>query len=420
MSPQNKKTDKNQIPAISKSKYEFNMAEFPFSLISSNRLDRSKITSIIYEDTINGKNGQIIPRKWEVSPVVSHGFGSTQMISLVFELMQICKEQEFASPIIRFESLYNLLKRMGLKNESTTYKRLRHDLEALVGLTFNAKNAFWDNEKKAYVDMMGHFFDSVKFYHRESGGEQGPLPFSYIKISEQLWGSIKANALMTLNVNSAFFHSLTPTEQRLGLYLAKMLYSAPEHKRDVILLGKQLPVLGKEYKTIKNQITRASQGLIKKGFPYLASYRYEKNSSGNGENIFFIRANNPIQSEDRKNGQELQPSDLLRIQHDEKKETDRFTNSDRFVGGGASFPLEEKFEGYGLTEDILKVCGDPKSRRAYSIIASKLPTETIYLILSEIRQEYPGTFRGSRGSMFIVKAKQEASRLDIDLGFNLS
>ncbi len=403
---QNKKNiakDQPTTTLISKSKYEFNMAEFPFCLISSNRFGKTEINSIAYEDTITGKDGAIIPRKWEIYPSRKDGWGSSQTIGLVTELMKICKEEEFVSPVVRFGSISNLIKRMGLSDGTKIYKRIRGDLDALVGYTFKAKNAFWDNEKKAYVDMTGHFFESVYYYHRESGGQE-PLPFANIKISEQIWGSIKANALITIDTGDVSFHSFTPTEQRLALYLTKMLHAFVEHRRDVALLGKQLPLLGKSYKTIKTQITRGCDGLIKKGFPLLASFRYERNATGRGENIIF-----------RKNVGVLPPNETIKgvpasIQR----------GIDLLAKQYSHITSDEEARVYCLTEDILKVCGDGQSQRAYSIIASKLPSEIIYRILSEIRQEYPGTFKGSRGSLFIVKAKQEASRLDIDLGFNFS
>jgi hypothetical protein len=407
MNPKNKHVEDPTSSSL-KSKYEFNMAEFPFCLISSsNKIDKSQIASITYEDTIIGKNEQVIPRKWEVSPSRKEGWGSLQVLGLVVELIKIAKEKDFVSPVICFESIYNLIKRLGLKNSTEVYKRIRHDLDALVGYTFKAKNAFWDNEKKAYVDMTGHFFEDVKYYQRESDGIEKPLPFAMIKISEMIWVSIKSNALITVDTGDIPFHSFTPTEQRLCLYLTKMLHTSNRHIRDVVLLGKQIPLLTKNYKTTKNQITVACKGLIKKGFPLLSSYYYEKNVNGDGENIIFIKASKQSKTTQDTDNKELNNNKIIQVKHQDLKKADLFTNKD---GQGTDY----------LTEDILKVCGDPKSSRAYSIIASKLPTESIYRILSEIRQEYPGTFKGSRGSLFIVKAKQEASRLDISLGFNLS
>ena len=172
-------TKNKQIENTERSKYEFNMAEFPTFLLSSNRLLRSKIpTSLTYEDTINGENNSLVKRSWKVFTLAEYGWGSPQLLSLVVDLMKICKEQGFSSSTIRFESVYNLIKRLGLKNNTEVYKRIRHDLDALVGYTFKAKNAFLDNEKKAYVDMTGHFFEYVNYYHRESNGKQQPLPYA--------------------------------------------------------------------------------------------------------------------------------------------------------------------------------------------------------------------------------------------------
>ena len=72
------------------------------------------------------------PRQWTVLHSLRHGFGSSQMVSLLFEIFQIWKEQHFATPYIRFHSLSELIRRVQLQKTATAYHRLRHDLSALV------------------------------------------------------------------------------------------------------------------------------------------------------------------------------------------------------------------------------------------------------------------------------------------------
>jgi len=279
---------KSQLPAIPKSKYELNIAEFPISLLSTRSPKDLKV--IEYQDTITGKNGNLIPRTWRVKPSVDYGFGSNQALATLFELFQIWKEQGFQTSAIRFGSVYHLVKRMNLEDTETAYERIRRDLNAFVEISIEAKNAFWDNEKRAYVDKTFHLFESVTFYRREEKSKQQTLPFAYIEASKELWGSIEANALLTLRqVDSALFHSLTPTEQRLALYLGKMLRSASEHWRDALQLARQLPILAKNYKDVKKQLTKACEGLLTKKFPYLTAYHYEPKRDGKGDTIFFFK-----------------------------------------------------------------------------------------------------------------------------------
>ena len=134
-----------------------------------------------------------------------------------------------------------------------------------------------------------HLFESLHFYHREpKKSQQDVLPFSYITASVDLWHSVAANAIITLrNIDSELFHSLTPTEQRLALYLSKMLHKPVRHRRDVEKLGQQLPIITKRYTDVKKQLTRACEGLIKKGFSQF-SYRYEPSLRRDRDNIVFL------------------------------------------------------------------------------------------------------------------------------------
>ena len=287
--PQPQSGDK-KAATLSRSKYEMNLAEFPLALLSKRKLKEVKI--ITYKDTITGNNGELIEREWTVSPSARYGFGSTTITSSLFELFQIWKEQGFDSPHIRFGSLYHLIQRMGLRStDDSAYERIRNDLTALVEISIEAKNAFWDNEKKAYVTKIFHLFDSATLLHRNpKAPQQGILPMSYITASETLMQSVAANAVITLRgVNRELFHSLTPTQQRLALYLSKMLYQSTEHRRDVEKLAQQLPITAKTYKDTKTLLSRACDGLIKKGFPYLASFHFEPSRRSQKDNVVFKR-----------------------------------------------------------------------------------------------------------------------------------
>jgi hypothetical protein len=139
------------------------------------------------------------------------------------------------------------------------------------------------------VDKKFHLFESLHFYHRDpKKSYQDVLPFSYITASVDLWHSVAANAIITLrNIDSDLFHSLTPTEQRLALYLSKMLHKPVRHRRDVEKFGQQLPIITKRYTDVKKQLTRACEGLIKKGFSQF-TYRYEPSLRRDRDNIVFL------------------------------------------------------------------------------------------------------------------------------------
>jgi hypothetical protein len=341
-------TEKNAA-TLPRSKYEMNLAEFPLALLSKRKLKEVRV--IEYEDSISGANGKLIQRKWTVSPSARFGFGSTAITSLLFELFQIWKEQGFASRNIQFQSIYNLIQRMGYRTtDDKAYERIRNDLTALYEISVEAKNAFWDNEKKAYVTKGFHLFDSATIYHRsEKTPYQDILPLSYITASETLMQSVSANAIITLSgVDRQLFHSLPPTQQRLGLYLAKMLYKSTEHRRDVEKLAQQLPISAKTYKHTKYLLARACDGLKEQKFPYLTDYKFESSRRQGRDNILFWRQ------------KALTPHTPNASKEDEETK--------------AMYAL--------LVDDILSVTGASDRREFYSRAVRAVPKQNILTCLS--------------------------------------
>jgi hypothetical protein len=371
-----------------RSKYEMNLAEFPLAILSKQRppglkmieYHDAKVKVIQYEDTIHGKNGELVPRRWTVIPSLRYGFGSQQLLSLLFELFQIWKEQGFASPQIRFGSIANLIKRQGLAETDTrAFQRNRRDLRALTEMTIDAENAFWDNELGAYVDATFHLFDRVYFYHQEADNKQRALPFAYIEASKELWGSIQTNALTTLKLTSASFHNLTPTEQRLALFLAKMLHWKSKLRRDVQKLAEQLPIYAKRYKDMKKQLTRACDGLLIKKFPHLTGYYYEAKRLGQGDNIVFYK--------------KALPRTPQRVPFDKD-----------------SAQIDD------LVEEILRVTGDRQNEPWYRLIAQGLDYDTIYTALSETKYaHHERQIRKTKAQYFTDTIKRYAQQQGIVL-----
>jgi len=364
---------------VSKSKYELNLAEWPLGILSKRPPKNLKEPAIIeYQDTITGKGGKVVPRKWRVKSSVDYGFGSNQVLKTLFELFQVWKEHDFLSPNIRFESLYNLIGRLGLENTKSAYKRIRQDLNALVEISIEAKNAFWDNETGAYVDKTFHLFNEVSFYHEDSSG-QTTLPFAFIQASDVLYGSVQANALFTTHFTSEWFRTLTPTEQRLALYLSKMFRNQPLHRREVTKLAEQIPIQASSYKHIKQQLTEAVSGLLKKGYPLLESFEYERQKIGRKDNIVFHR---------KDKGKKLIPPEKLREER---------TVSDN---------LQQSY----LVGQILEVTEDEYSRPYYMKVARELPEDTIWALLSETKQAH------LEGRIHKTKARYFTDLVERELG----
>lgn len=359
-------------------KYEMNLAEFPIAVLSK-RIPSNKKT-IEYSDWIVGKNGERKQRDWVVTAAAKWGLPTGSALRTLFELMQVWKENNLKSNIIPIGSRYNLLKRMGARDSKRDYERVEKDLNSLVGITIQAKNAFWDKEAQAYVSKTFHLFEELSLYDRKIKAKQGTiqqfLPFTYIKASDIFHDAVKKGNILT--IDSEFFRRLTaPTEQRLALYLTKMLKRQSVHKRDIFKLAEQLPIYSKYASDIKKTLDKALKGLINKEFSLLEKYYYEKSSNGKSENVVFVKLK-------QRPKQDREPED---------------------------------YKVQALVEDMLNTLRDEKSRAFYVKIAKLCPQDMIYRALSEIKQDYSdSSVRKSRGAIFTEKVKRYAEEIGIDLG----
>lgn len=374
-------TDQSTATIKQKGRYELSLAEFPVTLLS-----KSKTTGFIeYQDTIRGKDNLEVVRNWKVYPDAKLGFGTASTLSTLYELFQIWKEQRFCSKTITFASLYHLAKRKSIVPTNTSYETLRKDLRCLTGLVIEAKNAFWDNEKQAYVDAYFHLFERVRFYKELQNG-QATLPFSYIEASDELFGSVSANSLFETDFDSQFFHSLKPTEQRLSIYLSKMLRNKNVFRRDIMKLAEQLPLTTKLKKKAKQQLKQSAQRLVDKGFKLLGSFSFEPSQSGSGENMIFHRRHALPKPAGKGSAhhkyQEQKPPELQQL----------------------------------LVQDILQVCDDEASRPFYTRVAALMPKDLICQTLSEVKEVRDlGTIQKTKGALFTKLIKEKAEKIGVTL-----
>ena len=365
----------DQKPEVSPSKYEFTLAEFPIFLLS--KKGKKDIECLTYEDTINGKNNVPVKRTWKVYPDAKHGFGTESTFKTLFDLFQLWKDQDFKSQFIHFGSVFNLIKQRGATSDSNqNYNSVVRDLRCLVGMVIEAQNAFWDNERQGYVDMTFHLFDAVYIYKEKPTGQQA-LPFSIIKASDVLYGSIQKNSILATDFDSAFFHNLAPIEQRLAIYLSKMFRSQTVHKKDLLKFAEIIPIYAKQTKHIKETIKNATEGLIKKGYKLLEGVSFEKGIDGKAEMVVFRRKGKPYF---------------------------KLPKTTENAGNG-----KDQAEINLLVSDILAVCGDEQSANFYKKVARIMDRQDIYRVISEVKEVRDlGQISKTRGALFTSLIKKYA------------
>jgi hypothetical protein len=122
--------DQPKITDKTRSKYELTLAEFPTFAVSTAKV--AALKPRVFEDTITGKDGELIKRIWTLIPHGELGFGTPSTHSTLFELLQIWKEDGFSSQYIKFGSVFNVLKRIGKKTGISQYKQINKDLRAIA------------------------------------------------------------------------------------------------------------------------------------------------------------------------------------------------------------------------------------------------------------------------------------------------
>ena len=371
-------------------RYEFTLAEFPIAFFSKNARQKLKDVEIFeYTDTIRGRNGKPVQRKWRIIPAAGVGWGGPTTIGTLYELLQLWHEQGFGNHYINFRSIYHLIERKYLKTKSgDNYRHILHDLDVLSKTTFDAENAAYNPEADCYESIRSfRLFGPIHLFHKEPGS-RGHLPFSYIEVADEFWRLVNKKTLFPLGANRDFFHSLKPDEQRLYLYLEKVFRSQSLHRKNLLTFARQFPILSDNPKSIKDILRRAAKGLKEKGYDRLHGCRFEKSADGKGWNVAFCRTG------------------TLELPF-------RLHKSRRSPQGAKK---KEPYQVEGLVEDMLEALGDRENRVFYALVARKLPSTAIHRFLSEIRLEARETEIRNKGAVFTVKVKRYAQEQGIDLG----
>jgi len=194
--------------------------------------------------------------------------------------------------------------------------------------------------------------------------------------------TVKISGLLTADFDSQFFHSLTPIEQRIALYLSKVLKTKRSYSREMLKLAEQIPIYSQQTKHIKQELKKACNGLINKGFKLLDSWEFKKANDGKTELIIFHRSGTPATHKPKEKGK---------------------------------YP-KEKYQIECLVEDILEVCQDERSTNFYKKIARLMPEQIIYRAISEVKETSAlDGVKKNKGSIFTHLIKKYAAEQGIVL-----
>jgi len=273
---------------------EMNLAEFPFALLS----DRAPegVSTVKFEDTVEGKDGKLVRRAWTVTGSDQFGLPLAADEQVYVVLMEVTKEQGFGQRTMSI-TRYDLIKRLGWPDKGDSYRRLRAALDRLLGVTIKAEKAFWDNAKQRYVDVGFHIIDDYALYDEAPGRkrreQQESLPLSFITWNQVIFRSFQAGNIKQLD--TAFYFSLRSSlSRRLYRYLDKKRYDGKGHYRIGLrkLAFEKLGMSRTYYPShIKQELHRAHDELLSHGFLKSVEYQHpsavssRRRSDGGGEEL---------------------------------------------------------------------------------------------------------------------------------------
>jgi hypothetical protein len=173
--------------------------------------------------------------------------------------------------------------------------------------------------------------------------------------------------------------------QRFALYLSKVFRTQPIHRRELSEFARQIPIIAKKRKHIKETIRQACDNLIKNGFQLLSDYNFILSADRQAELIVFYRAGSL----------NLYKANIRRKNYKTKK---------------------EQYKIDCLTEDILDICQDHKSKNFYQRVADLMPDEDIYQAISEVKEvRDSGHVKKSLGAVFTSRILKFAEQRGIIL-----
>jgi hypothetical protein len=275
-------------PSPDNSRYELNLAEFPFFVLStrSNRL-RELSFSGTYKDA---QTNEQVPFTWQVQPSI-HGLPGPFEQHMFFVLLQIWWEQGLSSQTITYGSSYRLLQRMGVtrKHSERDYKSVIRGFERLVGATIRTENCFYDVQTKRRVSVLWHPFTRAFYYPDEFKAQQRGqtmLPFASVQVDELFLDIARNSGFLELSFGAEYYQNMTPLQRRYGVYLSKLLRLQSVHVRsfeDLIKLG---PIEAKRPRRARQTLNETLDGLLDLKLPLLG--HYDTFRSGNQDYFRFF------------------------------------------------------------------------------------------------------------------------------------
>ena len=206
---------------ISDGRDEFNLAEFPLTVLADKTPPGVK--TVEWEDEIVDKStGLQIKRKVIVTGSDAYGLPTAPDADVLFALVQLTKQvNDFSSRDVSF-SRYELLQVLGWRDEGKSYRRIEESLNRWVGTSVYF-SAWRDKETETWQSEKFHVLDNVRLTGGlgRPGARGGPGPAtSLISWNRVVFRNLQAGFVCPVDLG-LYFSLRRAASKRIFRYLGK-------------------------------------------------------------------------------------------------------------------------------------------------------------------------------------------------------
>jgi hypothetical protein len=212
--------------AMDSGRDEMNLVEFPLAGLSD-RVPTGR-NSLVFEDTIwDRSRGENVRRRLTIAGSAEYGLPVALDDEVMLGLIQVSKASRFESRCVAFRPA-ELIRLLGWRPEGRSYDRLEKSLRKWLAVTLYYDNAWWDKQRKAWVDEHFHLIDHVVIRRRlrrggttaGHGGQAVAWSFAW---NEVVFRSFQVGYLKQLDMK--MYRSLkSPAAKRLYRFLDKRFH----------------------------------------------------------------------------------------------------------------------------------------------------------------------------------------------------
>ena len=289
---------------------ELNFAEFPIAAVSDTIPDNQK-TLEFTDEIFDPSSNRTVTRTLTITAADKFGLPTALDDEVLLGLIQLTSEQQFRDRRVHF-SRYGLIKLLGWRDESKSYKRVEDSLNRWAGVTLQYRKAWWSKEEQCWVNETFHVIDQVSVFDRERierrrkmAKDSPAKALSSFSWNETVFQSFQAGYLKSLDFD--FYKSLeSAIAKRMYRFLDKRFYHRIRWEFDLQAFACEHIGLSKNYSNseLKRKLLPAVRELEERGFltPLSEAERFHQVERGSWRAVFVqsrhkVRALPPVKED---------------------------------------------------------------------------------------------------------------------------